>query len=167
MKVDSISALELTNLVHLPIGIDFNEFYSGSYSYLVDSLGNIVLDGHFVFSHRDSSIQEVGNKPISYIEVMYAGEFKNGKKNGIFHHTLIIRDNDTIHSQYVAQIQFDMDNCIKGSFTGKFNHGRTEKNYEFKNFKFESELPIENYEFQNLDTCTFDHIIQLAKNELI
>lgn len=153
-RLDSISAQELEKLIKVPVRNKFDEKYSGFYSYATDEQGQTVLNGDFKFIHFDSSAfydpitKEYDTTWISVSKIEYLGTFENGVKNAIFKEKLLFDDGVDLYSKWTVILDFKDDKCSKGTFTGILGHI----------------MPESTYEFEILDTCTFQSVVDKASD---
>ncbi|WP_019039708.1 hypothetical protein [Psychroflexus tropicus] len=151
-RLDSISAQELEKLIKVPVRNKFDEMYNGHYSFTTDEQGQKVLNGDFEFIHFDSSAfydpltKEYDTTWISISKIEYQGTFANGVKNGTFKEKLLFDDGIDLYSKWTVSLDFKDDKCSKGTFTGILGHI----------------MPESTYEFEKLDTCTFQSVVDKA-----
>jgi len=153
-RLDSISAQELEKLIGVPVRNKFDENYSGHYSFTTDEQDQKVLNGDFEFIHFDSSAfqdpitKEYDTTWISVSKIRYQGTFANGVKNGSFKEILLFDDGVDLYSKWTVSLDFKDDKCSKGTFTGILGHI----------------MPESTYEFEKLDTCTFQSVVDKASD---
>lgn len=79
-------------------------------------------------------------------KIQYSGSFNNGKKDRIFTEKVLFDEGIDRYSEWTVSLDYNDDKCSTGTFTGIFGFIMDETTYKF----------------DQLDTCTFQFVVDKA-----
>lgn len=161
-KSDTLSGTELEKLIHIDVD-KTDKKYIGQYDYFQKNENKKILSGEFKFTHYDSSGSKVpllSNDGVpngdslqldgpQVLKDSYTGQFIDDMKEGKFIKKYLFDDGVDWYENYEITIVFEKDQCTVAIFKGAIG----------------TAMPQSTYKFENLETCSFKYVKDLAWKE--